>query len=233
MRIADIISGGSIWLMEGSVTPQLRTKRIRWPIRPVQRGFSLVEAMAVLAIIVMLGAISIPSIRSGMSHLKLARALDSFVNQIEFARSQAASRNRAYRVQVFEAEDPKLGRIIVTEGWGTLCNVTNFTVTGGFKPVEFVRDVDFTTEHPWVKISAVEPTGIIPQSESDYRGLCFKPDGRVMQISSALLGGTPLDPTPGYGAGEALFHLNLLGPQSNMERVVVVPYNGIPRVEQP
>ena len=224
--------GGSIWFMEGSVTPQLRTKRNQWPLRPVQRGFSLVEVMAVIAIIVMLGAVSIPSIRSGMSHLKFARALDSFVNQVEFARSQAASRNRAYRVQVFKGEGLTRGRVIVTEGWGTLCNQTNFIVSGGFKPVEFVRDVDFTTEHPWVNISSVLPIGIIPQSESDYQGLCFKPDGRVMQIAT-LGGGTLLPLTEGYGAGEALFHLNLLGEQSDMARVVVVPYNGIPRVEQP
>jgi len=200
----------------------------------------MVEALTVLSIIVLLGAVSMPSIRSGLSHLKLARAVDAFVNQFEFARSQAANRNRAYRVQVIMGQGISRGRIIVTEGWGTVCNQLNFSNSGGFSPTESVRDIDFTTDHPWAMINSVEPTGIITLNEDDYRGLCFKPDGRVLQVSpGASNGGFPLQPAPeGYGAGEAVFKVALLGEKSKVDsthspaRNIVVPYNGVPRVEQ-
>ena len=51
-------------------------------------------------------------------------------------------------------------------------------------------------------------------------------------------GGFPLQPAPsGYGAGEAVYRLTLLGEDSAVHatrssaRNIVVPYNGIPRVE--
>jgi len=197
--------------------------------------------MAVLAIIVMLGAAAIPSLQSGMSHLKLARALDAFVNQIEFARTQAAARNRAYRMIVMPGQGETRGRVILTEAWGTVCNETSFTETGGFKPVERVRDLDFTHLHAQVMISGVTPSSLIPPSlDDDSTGLCFKPDGRVLQVSSQASGGggVPLPAVPGYGAGEAVYRLTLMGAdgsmtQDSISRVVVVPYNGIPRVESP
>lgn len=200
----------------------------------------MVEALVVLSIIVALSAVTMPSIRSGLSHLKLARAVDTFVNQIEFARSQAANRNRAYRVRVIPGQGVSRGRIIVTEGWGTLCNQLNFSTSGGFTPTESVRDIDFTTEHPWAMITSIEPAGIITYTEDDYRGLCFKPDGRVLQVSAgASNGGFPLQPAPdGYGSGEAVYKVVLLGEKSKIDatwstaRNIVVPYNGVPRVER-
>ncbi len=199
----------------------------------------MVEAMTVLAIIALLGAVSMPSIRSGLSHLKLARAVDAFVNQIEFARSQAATRNRAYRLQVIKGQGTSRGRVIVTEGWGTLCNELNFESYGGFEPTESVRDMDFTTDHPWVMITSIEPDGVVTPNEDSYKGLCFKPDGRVLQVSEGSDdGGSTLTAPPGYGAGEAVYRLVLLGEGSDFDastspsRNIVVPYNGIPRVEQ-
>lgn len=244
MRIAGWNKVGSIWFTEDRVTPGLGKIKTSSPHRPTQRGFSLVEAMAVLAVIVMLGAISIPSIRSGLSHLKLARAVDTFVDQIEFARLQAATRSRVYRVQVVEGTDTTRGRIVVTEGWGTICNESNFSTSGGLEPVELVRDVDFTREHSWVKITLVGddfiPDGIIPDTIDTYEGMCFKPDGRVLQVAQGSSnGGEPLLPAPtGYAAGEAVFRLTLLGKDGAVDtdwspaRNIVVPYNGIPRVEQ-
>ena len=236
MRLAGWNPIGSTRFTEDDVSQRFQRTQTVWPLRPVQRGFSLVEMMVVIAIIALLGSVSMPSIRSGLSHLKLARAVDAFVNQVEFARSQAASRNRAYRLQVIQGQGVNRGRVIVTEGWGTLCNDLNFSDSGGFHPVVSVRDVDFSTEHPLVMINSIEPTGIATASESDFHGLCFKPDGRVLQINEdALGGGFPLQPAPaGYGAGEAVYRLTLIGEGNQATpsaRNIVVPYNGIPRVE--
>lgn len=241
MRIAGWNWIGSIWFTEDDVTPRMERKRTPRTWRPAaQRGFSMIEALTVISILVLLGAVSMPSIRSGLSHLKLARAVDAFVNQIEFARSQAATRNRAYRVRVIPGQGTSRGRVIVTEGWGTLCNQLNFTASGGFQPTESVRDIDFTTAHPWAMINSIEPSGIITTKEDDYRGLCFKPDGRVLQVSPGSDdGGFPLQPAPdGYGAGEAVYKIVLIGEKSKVDstwstaRNIVVPYNGIPRVER-
>jgi len=240
MRIAGWNRTDLIWFTEDDVTPGLGKRRIVWPHLPVQSGFSMIEAMTVLAIIVALGAASIPSIRSGLSHLKLARAVDAFVDQIEFARAQAATRNRAYRVQVIMGQGLTRGRVIVTEGWGTVCNELNFKVSGGFEPVVGIRDVDFTDEHPGAMITDIQPSEIITADEDDYVGLCFKPDGRVLQVTEgADGGGDPIVPAPdGYGAGEAVYKISLLGEDAQVDSVlstarnIVVPYNGIPRVEQ-
>ena len=218
----------------GSISRHLTSKaEARQPHKhicmSVSRGFTMVEAFAVLAIIVILTAVSIPSIRSGMSHLKFARALDDFVDQVEFARGQAAARNRSYRLLVTKTQAGTNGVVNLTEGVGTVCTPANFTKNGSSpEPILNVRDIDFTAKHPWVVVDSVEPQSM------ETTGLCFKPDGRVLEISST--GGVVLAPPAGYSSGEAVYTLSLLangGVVSGTSRVVVVPYNGVPRVEVP
>jgi type II secretory pathway pseudopilin PulG len=193
-------------------------------------GFTLVESMAVLFIVIALAAISMPAIRTGISHHKLANALDTFVNQVEFARSQAAARNRAYRLLVVLGSGDTRGSITLTEGFSSLCTPDNFATdgAGAGDAIQDVRSIDFATDHPNVLIRDLLPSSI------ETEGICLKPDGRVLEINT--LGGTVLPAEPGYAAGEAMYELELLngnGQATGLVQKVIVPYNGIPRVEVP
>jgi hypothetical protein len=85
--------------------------------------------------------------------------------------------------------------------------------------------VDFSLLHSRVLIESVEPSNL------DAVGFCFKPDGRVLRPDT----GDVVAPVPaGYASGEAVISIRLLagnGIPTDLSRRIVVPYNGIPRVE--
>jgi Tfp pilus assembly protein FimT len=194
---------------------------------PGQRGLTLVEALAAMVIIIALMAVSIPVIRGGLSHSEFRDALNTFSTQVEFARIQAASRNRAYLVMVATASSGTRGAIYISEGISASCTPNNF-VDDDSAPdaIENLRVVDFAIRHPKVRIKTQTPSTL------EDNGLCIKPDGRVLELSSS--GGTVITPPTGYATGEAVFELELLtasGASTGMIRKVVVPYNGVPRLE--
>jgi len=200
-----------------------------------EAGFTLFEAFIVMVIIAVLAIISAPAVVNLLTIQKLASATDSFVNQAQFARVQAAARNRAYELRVILSDGVNSGAIVLNEGISAAC--TPAVLSGGVSQPNFqedgltpepaldVRHVDFKTEFDeQVVIEAVEP------AELDSTSLCFKPDGRVLRLDT----GAPVLPAPdGYAAGEAVFTLRVVGENmtpSNHSRRVVVPYNGIPKV---
>jgi type II secretory pathway pseudopilin PulG len=192
-----------------------------------QRGLTLMEILAAMIIIIGLMAISLPVIRGGMSHSEFRDALNTFSTQVEFARIQAASRNRAYLVMVAPATEGTRGSISVTEGISASCTPDNF-VDDDSPPdaIENLRVVDFALRHPRVRIKSQSPDTL------GDTGLCIKPDGRVLEASSA--GGVVITPPTGYASGEAVFELELLsisGASTGLIRRVVVPYNGVPKLE--
>jgi len=208
-----------------------------------QGGFTLLEGFVVLAIVVLLTAVSIPAIINTLAHQKLANATDSFVNQVEFARVQAAATNRAYQLRVVLSDGNNSGATHLDEGASSSCTRDSFDTakfdSEGAHPTMYVRKVLYDGE--WdgtVHIESVSPASLagtaqVPAGEPASVGVCFKPDGRVLRLDT----GQPIEPEEGsgYAAGEAIFLLRLyegsdkLEP-SNRTRTVVVPYNGIPKV---
>ncbi len=192
-------------------------------------GLSMVEAFVVLMLIVVLASVSIPAIRSGLAHSNLSDGVNGLVQQIEFARAQAAARNRAYKVEIASGSGSDRGSIHLIEGISGSCDTSNFTDDGiEPEPVSGVRLIDYSTRYPTVTIREV-----LPYSLSAH-GLCIKPDGRVLEISSS--GGNILPPSSSpYSYGEAAVTLSLVASNGSLfgvERRVVIPYNGIPRLEQ-
>jgi hypothetical protein len=190
------------------------------------RGFTLVEAFVVIAVIAVMAVISVPAIINTLSFQALNGASEAFANQVEFSRVQAAARNRAYEIRVTLSTGTESGAIVLNEGTGSACTPEVF-VTDGTPPdpVEKVREVDFEKEYETVHIEAVEPQDL------SLTSLCVKPDGRVLRLDS----GGPVLPAPdGYAAGEAVFTLRLHDGDGNPTqhvRRVVIPYNGIPKLE--
>ena len=197
------------------------------------QGFTLFEAFVVLTIIAILAIISVPAIMNTLTYQKLASATNSFVNQVEFARVQAASRNRAYQLRVELSDGNNSGAIRLDEGIGSACTPATFQVDGvAPEPLENVRVIDLRAEDlSAVKIEAVEPADL---DDGSYARLCIKPDGRVLRVDT----GDRIAPPEGYAAGEAVFTLRMYSepvgggnPEAtNLARRIVVPYNGIPKV---
>mgnify|MGYP002640579671 CR=1 FL=1 len=197
-----------------------------------ERGFTLLEAFVVLIIIAILGIIAVPAIMNTLTHQKLATATNSFVNQVEYARVQAASRNRAYLVRVDLSDGNNSGAIHLDEGDGSACTQATFTADSVQpEPITDVRLFDFKKEGlSDVQIVSAAPSLLVSAGTARF---CIKPDGRVLSML-----GTTLPAPPGYGAGEAVFRLQLFSKESkgstgvatNMARELVVPYNGIPKV---
>ncbi|OWK45665.1 pilus assembly FimT family protein [Fimbriiglobus ruber] len=64
----------------------------------VRRGYTLVELLAVMAISIILGAVSLPTLRAYTRDSKVKAGADTFRARIADARSAAVGQGRAYRV---------------------------------------------------------------------------------------------------------------------------------------
>ena len=195
-------------------------------------GFTLLEAFVVLVIVAILGIIAVPAIMNTLTHQKLATATNSFVNQVEYARVQAASRNRAYLVRVELSDGNNSGAIHLDEGDGSACTQETFIADSVEpEPITDVRVFDFKKEGlSDVHIVSAAPSILVLGGKAS---LCVRPDGRVLSILGMTL------PAPeGYAAGEAVFRLQLFtkdthwsaAEATDLAREIVVPYNGIPKV---
>ena len=69
---------------------------------PARRGFTLVEVLVTMAILVILGGIAAPSLQSFMRDTPVKEAGDVLRTQVASARSHAIGQGRAYRLSVSE-----------------------------------------------------------------------------------------------------------------------------------
>lgn len=190
--------------------------------RALEQGFSLLEAAIVLIIIAVMAIVSVPAIVNTLTYQKLLSASDAFVNQAEFARVQAATRNRAYEFHVDLSDGINSGAIILNEGIGAACTPASFDPSNG--ALQDIRNRDYAANHPLVRIESVLPQNLSSTS------LCFKPDGRVYRVDERA---PVASNTAGYAAGEAVFTIRLYtseGLATDHSRTIIIPYNGIPKV---
>jgi len=182
-------------------------------------GFTLVEAMMTIVILGILSALAIPAVQTALRDQAVNSATQQVMHLVDFARIQAMSRNRAYRLVVNKGDGAN-GSISVDESENTRCSGFGAKGVNGIRKFNF-NQKDLVT----VKVIGSQPAGF-----GDMYQLCFTPNGRVVRSDT----GNPVPSTNAeYGAGEAIILLRRVGANSGellgVPHQVVVPYNGIPR----
>ncbi len=189
--------------------------------RRARRGYTLTEFMAAIAIMALLVGLAVPSIQSGFGKQHLRAATLEVMDVFSFARVQAMSRNRAYVVTITGQGTPNV-KLVVDESANTKCS----GVSDGLKGVKTLNLA--SGSYSDMRVVASSPTGL----GNGSFGLCYLPDGRVVQ-SDTLLPVASVDSA--WAAGEAWFALQAVKegtantPMGIIHRVVV-PYNGVPEM---
>lgn len=185
------------------------------------RGFTLVELMITVAMLAILVVVTLPPVLRAVERREVVHAAQAVLDLIEFAKVQAASRNRAYQIVPVKSNGQPGGNGSVTLNEGTTSACLNFEDP---QAVRNVRTVDLARDFPAIHLVALIP------SDLDQATLCIKPDGRVLRTDTQL-------PVPSgdsrYGAGDAriiLQRYSMSGVPEGVQNVVIIPFNGAARL---
>lgn len=189
-------------------------------------GFTLVELMMTVALIGVLALLAAPGVMKASQERELANATQAVMNVIEFSRTQAAARNRAYRIRpVVTGGIQGSGSFEIIEGLNSACRGFLSPGPNGVVPLT-VRTLDLGRDHPGVRIVSLDPIDL------ESAPLCFKPDGRVFQVRNDS---TPvvIPTTADMAGGDARIRLQRFNPRGTGEgpiRVIRIPFNGLARM---
>ena len=189
-------------------------------------GFSLVELMMTVAVIGVLALLATPPVMRATQERELTNATQGVLNMIEYARVQAASRNRAYRLRpTVTGGIQGTGSFELIEGLTSACRGFLSPGPGGVVPLT-VRTLDLGREHQGVRVHSVVP------SDLESAPLCFKPDGRVFQVRNDS---TPviIPGTADLAGGDARIRLQRFNAEGRAEgpiRLIRIPFNGMARM---
>ena len=101
-------------------------------VREKQSGFTLSELMVVIVIVGIVSAIAAPAFIKTMQAGRAARASRGLVEVMRYAQSEALSRNRAMRIQLFPSATGVVGgSITVVAGASSTCSGVFPTGAGG------------------------------------------------------------------------------------------------------
>jgi prepilin-type N-terminal cleavage/methylation domain-containing protein len=208
------------------------------------RGFTLVELMMVVTIMAVLMTLFGPGASNVRKGTDLLDSAEIVRETLEFARSSAATNNRAHRVRFFQAAPDNGGMIQVYRGSTNAClfNATDpiirelFLQAGGNDSSVNTAEINA----PELKRlgSTVQITSISPKAIAS-EGVCFRPDGSVRDAATNRPI-VPLDAGGLYGAGDVLLTLQdnivtLNGPSPSYTPTgtplrIILPYNGLARL---
>ena len=160
--------------------------------RASRGGFTLVELLVVVAIVAILGAISVPAIGSLMRAYQLDTTAQIVTGQVNIARQQALSSNHIVEVRFYYLPDYNQGATAAptvfrgmqcfTEGNPTASGT--LTVTSITKPVLFPAPavlMSSATQSPLLSLilNSADSAVSLPTYQSNYKYVVFhyRPDG--------------------------------------------------------
>lgn len=138
----------------------------------MRRGFTLLELVLVLTLLVLLAAISYPSIQAMYADMKLSAGADHLRGRWAICRTQAIEENRPYRFAV----QPGTGKYKLApdspEFWGGASDQQATDQAGGAVVIEDVMPADI--------VFNLAPGGADSDGGGDYVPiLLFEPDGSL------------------------------------------------------
>jgi uncharacterized protein (TIGR02596 family) len=85
------------------------------PVSPRAQGFSLIELIIVISVIVIIAAFTLPAMNTVLKGSQLSQGAGLVIGQLNLARQQALSRNRAIEVRFYRYADPEVPGEDVTQ----------------------------------------------------------------------------------------------------------------------
>lgn len=183
--IAGVISISKIWLSD---------------YMGVQRGFSLVELMVALAVLVILVTIAVPSFTGSLLRANASGLADSLITSLNYARSEAITRNARITVCARNATGTGClnGAINWDDGW--VIRSADNTI---------LRDVQINTQNAQV----TEPN-------HSAKRLQFKASGELVLLDAANV----------ESQAQVLFSTQIANcndPQLNIRREITIAISGL------
>jgi len=172
----------------------------------IQQGFSLVELMVALAVLVILITVAIPSFTSSLLKAKASSLADSLISSLNYAKSTAISNNERYYLCARNADgDDCLNNALNwNSGWLVIRAVDN----------ETVRDVPIAD--PDAEVSLADGNG----AQNAMR-LVFTASGEILLISALGVSAVPVNAT--FSSQIA----NCDDPQLNIRRQISLALSGL------
>jgi len=207
------------------------------------QGFTLIELMAVVAIITTLTFLLFPGVSGLLSKNDLNESAEAVRETVDFARAHATSTNLAHQIVFIPATGGAGGAIQVFQGNSNACLFGATDTLIRHLILDASEDGNISTidpSNPAIKriMSTTQLVEVTPVSILNS-GLCVRPDGSIRDAAT----NQPVAPTAGatsYGAGDVLVTIqdNVVthgggspnyAPQGTPLKVLI-PYNGIARI---
>lgn len=182
-------------------------------VRNTRRGYTLFEMLVVLALLVLLTALVLPSAEGLRSGPRQRAAADAIRGELAVARSRAMEEGRPYRIAL-SSDNTRIRRAPDDENFAqagafSAASGSAVAVDYPFDHVTAVRTADQTAQAPssndgWVTIASVQPDGtciedsvLVSIQENNIPGLCIQVRG--LTGSSTILPGGSTSQAAGNG----------------------------------
>ena len=93
-----------------------------------QRGFTLVEACVVFALVAILAALAVPSMQDMIDSRRLESSASQLANDVQLARTEAVARNQTLRISLHTLSDGSC--YVIHTGAANLCECRSAATTG-------------------------------------------------------------------------------------------------------
>lgn len=190
----------------------------------------------VIAILIALSAVLVPSIGQLIARQDMAKVKDELLDAIDLAHSQAIASGAPYTVTVTAVDANLNGSVVVREGevWQTCAQVA---ADGAvirrvqLAPEDAQIDTGATPGQvsPRVIPTGVRITSIAPDSFKNGRAMCFKGDGSMRDPELNTPVPNPDNTAPFTGDVLIRFQEYRGGDPRGVLNYVVVSYNGVAR----